>query len=136
MEWLPRGCPAQRLSDPLQLSDARRLRLGQTKVMLALYRDLKGSLKGDKDIDVEVEVGVDIDWYFGCLKEASKSIQVLLNGIDAVMVLTLIILKWEFPRTRDMYYRPHVVGFLFQEHRTKDPQINGNILVKTPLSRG
>ena len=61
--------------------------------MLALYRDLKGSLKGDKDIDVEVEVGVDIDWYFGCLKEVSKSVQALLNGIKAVMMLTFIILK-------------------------------------------
>ena len=30
---------------------------------------------------------------FGCLKGASKSGQVLLNGMEAVLVLTLIILK-------------------------------------------
>ena len=35
----------------------------------------------------------DIDSYLGCLKEASKSVQVLLAGIEAVMELTLIILK-------------------------------------------
>ena len=28
-----------------------------------------------------------------CVRELSKSVQVLLNGIEAVMVLTLIILK-------------------------------------------
>ena len=44
-------------------------------------------------IDVDVEVDVDIDRYFGCLNGASKSVQVLLYGIEAVMVLTLIILK-------------------------------------------
>ena len=31
--------------------------------------------------------------YFDCLKGVSQSVQVLLNGIEAVMVLTLIILK-------------------------------------------
>ena len=31
--------------------------------------------------------------YLGCLKEASKSLQVLLHGIQAVLVLTLIILR-------------------------------------------
>ena len=31
--------------------------------------------------------------YFGCLKGFSKSVQVLFNGIEAVLVLTLIILK-------------------------------------------
>ena len=33
------------------------------------------------DIDVDV---VDIDSSFGCLKEVSKSVQALLNGIEAV----------------------------------------------------
>ena len=56
---------------------------------MAASRDLKGSFKGD--IDVEVEV--DIDTYFGSLKEVSKSMQVLLSGIEAVMVLTLAVLK-------------------------------------------
>ena len=31
--------------------------------------------------------------YFGCLKSASKSVQVLFSGMEVVMVLTLIILK-------------------------------------------
>ena len=31
--------------------------------------------------------------YFGCLKGGSKSVQVLFDGIEAVMVLTLMILK-------------------------------------------
>ena len=31
--------------------------------------------------------------YVGCLKGVSKSVQVLLHGIEAAMVLTLIILK-------------------------------------------
>ena len=31
--------------------------------------------------------------YFGCLKGVPKSVQVLFNGIEALMVLTLIILK-------------------------------------------
>ena len=51
----------------------------------------KGSFKGDIDIDTDVEVDVDIDSYLGCLREASKSVEVLLNGIQAVVVLTLII---------------------------------------------
>ena len=46
----------------------------------------------DMDIDVEVDVG--IDSYVGCLKEVSKLVQVLLNGKEAVMVLTLIILQY------------------------------------------
>ena len=45
-------------------------------------------------MDADVEVDVDIDRHFGCLKEVSKSVQVLLNGLEAVLVLTLIILKW------------------------------------------
>ena len=45
------------------------------------------------DIAVDVEVDVIIDRYLGCLEGASKSVQVPLNGIEAVMVLTLIILK-------------------------------------------
>ena len=32
--------------------------------------------------------------YFGCVNGATKSVQVLLSGIEAVMVLPLIILKW------------------------------------------
>ena len=42
---------------------------------------------------MDVEVDVDIDWTFGCLKGVSKSVQVLFYGTEAVMVLTLIILK-------------------------------------------
>ena len=41
---------------------------------------------------MEVEAHVDIDSYFGCLKAVSKSVQVLFNGIEAVVVLTLIVL--------------------------------------------
>ena len=44
-------------------------------------------------IDVEVEVDVDIDGWFGCSKRVSKSVQILFTGIEAGMVLTLIILK-------------------------------------------
>ena len=36
---------------------------------------------------------VDIDRYFGRLKGASKSVQVLFNGIEAAMELYLRILK-------------------------------------------
>ena len=53
-------------------------------------------MKGDIDTDIDyidVEVDVDIDRYFGSLKGLSKSVQVLLNGIEAVMVLTLVFLK-------------------------------------------
>ena len=32
-------------------------------------------------------------YYFGCFKGASKPLQVLLNGIEAAIVLTLIMLK-------------------------------------------
>ena len=52
--------------------------------ILVLYRDLKGPFKGDTDTEVDVEVGVDIDRYFGLLQEASKSVQVLLTGIESV----------------------------------------------------
>ena len=38
-------------------------------------------------------VDVDIDMYFGCLKEDSEPVQVLLHGVEAAMGLTLIILK-------------------------------------------
>ena len=40
-------------------------------------------------------VGVDVftDGSFGCLKGACNTVQALFNGIEAVMVLTLIILK-------------------------------------------
>ena len=36
---------------------------------------------------------VDIDSYFGCWKGFSKSVQILSNGIEAVVVLTLTVLK-------------------------------------------
>ena len=39
---------------------------------------------------MDLEVDVDIDWYLGCSKEASKPIQVQLNGIEAVLALTLM----------------------------------------------
>ena len=42
---------------------------------------------------VDAEVDVDVDGYFSCSKEVSKSVQVLLNGIESGMALTLIILK-------------------------------------------
>ena len=44
-------------------------------------------------MDMDVEVDVDIESYSGCLKGVSKSGQVLLNGTEAVLVLTAIILK-------------------------------------------
>ena len=47
--------------------------------------------KGDIDIDIDKE----IDSYFGCLEQASQSVQVLLNRIRAVLVLTLIVLNRE-----------------------------------------
>ena len=40
-----------------------------------------------------MEVDVDIDRFLGCLKGLSKSVQVLFNGIAAVVVLTFKILK-------------------------------------------
>ena len=61
--------------------------------ILAAKRDPKGSFKGEIDMDIDVEVDVDIDRYFGSLKGVSKSVQVLLNGIEAVVVLTVMILK-------------------------------------------
>ena len=56
-----------------------------------------GCLKGPEGllfkggIDVDLEVDVDIDSYLGCLEELSKLVQ--FNGIAAVMVLSLLILK-------------------------------------------
>ena len=47
-------------------------------------KDLTGSFEGDIDIDVQVDV---------CVKSVSKSVQVLVHGIEAVMVQTLTILK-------------------------------------------
>ena len=58
-------------------------------------------------MDIEVEADVDMDSYFGCLKGASKSVQVPLNGMEAVMVLTLMILKW-----RALYMLPNSHGSL------------------------
>ena len=40
-----------------------------------------------------VEVDVEVDSCFDCSEGVSKSVQVLLNGIDAVLVLPLINLK-------------------------------------------
>ena len=40
-------------------------------------------------MDLDAAVDVDIDSHFGCLEEGSQSVQVLLNGIEAIMVLTL-----------------------------------------------
>ena len=60
----------------------------------AFKRDLKGSFKRDIDTDVvDVEVDVHIDRYFCCLRGVLKSVQVLLNGKEVVMVLTRIILN-------------------------------------------
>ena len=39
------------------------------------------------------DIDVDMDRYFGCLKEVSKSDQVLFNGTEAVMVLTFMFLR-------------------------------------------
>ena len=47
----------------------------------------------DTDRDVDVEVNVDMDRYSGCLTGVSKSVQVKFNGKEAVMVLSLMILK-------------------------------------------
>ena len=54
------------------------------------------SFRGDvnTDVDVEAEADVNIDRCFGCLKRASNSIQIPFNCIEAVMVPTLIMLKW------------------------------------------
>ena len=58
-----------------------------------LARKPLGSIKGllQRDVDMDVEVDSDVDSYFGSLKRVSKSVQVLFNGIEAVMVLTLMI---------------------------------------------
>ena len=58
-------------------------RIQELKATLTWF-PFKGSFKGDIDIDVEVEVDVDIDRCFGCLRGSSKSVQVLLNGTEAV----------------------------------------------------
>ena len=42
---------------------------------------------------MDIEVDVDIDGCFGSLPEVSKSVQVLFNCVEAVVVLTLIALK-------------------------------------------
>ena len=48
--------------------------------------DLKAAANSEKPLFSRV-------YYFGCFKVLSKSVQVLFNGIDAVLVLTLIFLK-------------------------------------------
>ena len=40
--------------------------------------------------DIDTDVDVDTNSYFGCSEGVSKSVQVLLNGIEAVLALTLI----------------------------------------------
>ena len=49
------------------------------------------SFKGAIDVDIDVEVN--IDRHFGCLKRVLTSVQVLLNGRKAVLVLILTFLK-------------------------------------------
>ena len=44
-------------------------------------------------IYIYVGVDVDMDRYFGCVNGISKSVEVLFNGIEALLVLTLMILK-------------------------------------------
>ena len=75
--------------DPVVASEARK---ALTSMPGLLARGLRGTFKGDIDIDVDIEVDVQISLFF-CLKGASKSVQVLLNGIEAAMILALIILK-------------------------------------------
>ena len=41
-----------------------------------------------REIKVDVEVDVDTDNYFGCFKGVSKPVQVLLNAMETVMILT------------------------------------------------
>ena len=53
----------------------------------------RAPLKEIIDIDIDVEVDVDIDSYLSCSKKVSMSVQVLFHGLEAVMVLTLRILK-------------------------------------------
>ena len=56
-------------------------------VISDVQRDLKSSFKADIDINyADAEADVDMDRYFGCLKGGSKSVQVLFDGIEAVMV--------------------------------------------------
>ena len=59
--------------------------------MLAVQRGLKDSFKGG--IETELEVDVDIDWYFGCLKEFHSHFKYCLTVIAALMVLILMVLK-------------------------------------------
>ena len=60
------------------------------------------AIRGDKEteMEVDVEVAVDIGSYFGSFKWVSKSVQVLVNGIESVMVLTLRILKYRSLKCR------------------------------------
>ena len=43
------------------------------------------------------DIDVDIDRYFVCFKGVPKSVQVLSNCLEAVMVLTLTVLKHSKP---------------------------------------
>ena len=42
---------------------------------------------------MDIDVDVDVNRHFRYLKQGSRSVQVLLNGIEAVMALTLMIRK-------------------------------------------
>ena len=44
-------------------------------------------------MDIDVAIDVDVDGCFDSLKRVSKSVQVTFNGTEAVMALTLRILK-------------------------------------------
>ena len=86
------------------------------RAILAAYRDLKGSFHGD----IDVEVDVDIDGYFGCLRKVSKSLQVLLNCIEAVLVRFRLVgiysNPWEFASPYRSNGNP-------QQHHMKEPTL-------------
>ena len=54
--------------------------------ILAVSRHLRGAFNWGIDTDGDVVVGVDIHKCFGCFKAVSKSVQILLNGREAVLV--------------------------------------------------
>ena len=69
---------------PHHRTDLMRYMAGPTETSRFL---LEGSFHGDMDRDMDVEVDADIDRYLGCFLEVSKLVQVLLNGIEAIMLL-------------------------------------------------
>ena len=50
--------------------------------------------------DTDVEVVVDTDCCFGCFKRGFTGSAGTAGGVEAVMVLTLIVLKWRALSTR------------------------------------